>query len=131
MDFRRLAAGLIFAGLLLLPLATWCFALPQELPLVGGIQCPLLYYTGLPCAGCGMTRAMYAVFHGRFIQAFHHNALFFLPLLIWGCLLYISGAKALFNRDVSPKIPLYGVPAMLALVVVYWVWRIAVILINR
>lgn len=28
--------------------------------------CPLLIFTGIPCAGCGMTRAVYYIMTGRF-----------------------------------------------------------------
>jgi hypothetical protein len=39
--------------------------------------------TGLYCAGCGATRALYAMLHGRILDALHDNALFMaaLPLL--------------------------------------------------
>jgi hypothetical protein len=32
--------------------------------------CPIHRATGLPCPGCGMTRAMAMVSHGKFAQAF-------------------------------------------------------------
>ena len=32
--------------------------------------------TGLYCAGCGATRALYALLHGRVLDALHDNALF-------------------------------------------------------
>jgi hypothetical protein len=41
--------------------------------------------TGLECPGCGGSRALYAVLHGRILDALHCNALvvFALPLLIY------------------------------------------------
>jgi hypothetical protein len=55
-------------------------------------QCLLYNATGIYCAGCGATRAMYALLHGRVIEALHDNALFIaaLPLL-----LYVVGSYAL------------------------------------
>jgi len=55
-------------------------------------QCFLYNATGIYCAGCGATRAMYALLHGRVLEALHDNALFIaaLPLI-----LYIAGSYAL------------------------------------
>jgi hypothetical protein len=55
-------------------------------------QCLLYNTTGIYCAGCGATRAVYALLHGRVLDALHDNALFIaaLPLL-----LYVAGSYAL------------------------------------
>ena len=55
-------------------------------------QCMLYNATGIYCAGCGATRALYALLHGRMLVALHDNALFVaaLPLL-----LYVIGSYAL------------------------------------
>ena len=42
--------------------------------------CLFHQWTGLNCPGCGGTRAAYALLHGRFVTAFHDNALFLLCL---------------------------------------------------
>ncbi|NBH84470.1 DUF2752 domain-containing protein [bacterium C-53] len=39
-------------------------------------------FTGLPCPGCGMTRAWLSVFHLDFQSAFFYHPLFLLPVLI-------------------------------------------------
>lgn len=51
-------------------------------------QCLLYNLTGVYCAGCGATRAIYALLHGRGMEALHDNLLLVaaLPLL-----LYIAG----------------------------------------
>lgn len=36
--------------------------------------CPFFTLTGLPCPGCGGTRAMFSLAHGDIIQAFTYNA---------------------------------------------------------
>jgi len=43
-------------------------------------QCFLYKATGFYCAGCGATRAFYALLHGRIIEALHDNALFIVAL---------------------------------------------------
>ncbi len=42
--------------------------------------CPFHQATGLLCPGCGATRALAALLHGRLEQAWHLNALFVLLL---------------------------------------------------
>jgi hypothetical protein len=70
-------------------------------------QCLLYNATGIYCAGCGATRAMYALLHGRVIEALHDNALFVaaLPLL-----LYVAGfyALAAWRANAWPEIPVDG-----------------------
>ena len=55
-------------------------------------QCWLYNMTGIYCAGCGATRAMHALLHGRILDALHDNVLFVsaLPLL-----LFVVGSYAL------------------------------------
>ncbi len=46
-------------------------------------RCPVLRYLHVECPGCGATRAMFALLHGRFADALHYNALavFLVPLV--------------------------------------------------
>jgi hypothetical protein len=57
-------------------------------------QCLLYKTTGLYCAGCGATRALYALLHGRLLEALHDNALFVaaLPVGIWLAAPYLAQA---------------------------------------
>lgn len=44
--------------------------------------CPILYFTGVSCPGCGMTRAWIAMLHLDFIRAFTCHPLFlFAPVI--------------------------------------------------
>lgn len=42
--------------------------------------CPIKYITGISCAGCGMTRALWAAGRMHFVEAYHYHPLW--PLLI-------------------------------------------------
>jgi hypothetical protein len=55
-------------------------------------QCLLYNTTGIYCAGCGATRSLHALLHGRLLDALHDNALLVagLPLL-----LFVVGRHAL------------------------------------
>jgi len=57
-------------------------------------QCLLYNATGIYCAGCGATRALYALLHGRVIAALHDNALFVaaLPVLLFVICTYAAAA---------------------------------------
>ena len=50
-----------------------------------GMGCPIKYFTGISCAGCGMTRAWLSVFKGNFYEAFRYHPLFLLviPTALW------------------------------------------------
>ena len=47
-------------------------------------QCPIFRLTHLYCPGCGATRALAALLHGRLTEALHYNALpvLLLPFLL-------------------------------------------------
>src|SRR5260221_133327 len=57
-------------------------------------QCLLYNTTGIYCAGCGATRALHALFHGRVIEALHDNLLFVaaLPVLLYLAASYLLPA---------------------------------------
>lgn len=51
----------------------------------GGWRCPILAYTGIPCPGCGMTRAARALLRLDFAAAWAQNPMIFLlpfPVLL-------------------------------------------------
>lgn len=43
-------------------------------------HCPLLYTVGIPCPGCGMTRALFALLRLDLAEAFYYHPLF--PVVI-------------------------------------------------
>jgi hypothetical protein len=86
--------------------------------------CPIHQYLGVLCPGCGATRAMLAMLHGRVIDAFRWNAMFvlLLPLAIW------FGAES-YRRAVGarefewPQVPAAVVYAVVVAASVFTVLR--------
>lgn len=76
-----LASPLVLVGLSLV-----YFVEPNERSFLP--KCVLHQWTGLHCPGCGSTRAVHSILHGRFVQAFHFNPLliigvFLTPFFLW------------------------------------------------
>ena len=70
-------------------------------------QCLLYNATGIYCAGCGATRALYALLHGRVLEALHDNVLFIaaLPLLVYVIATY---AMTAWQANAWPKVAVDG-----------------------
>jgi hypothetical protein len=68
---RKLALAIFISGIVLLGL----FAFG-----VTAWPCPFLHVTGIPCPGCGLTRATYFLLHGDFRTAMRFHA--FAPVLV-------------------------------------------------
>lgn len=60
---------------------SFCFS-PETLPQLP--LCPFHAATGLPCPGCGLTRAFCAISHGEFVRAWEFNPFGF--VFYAGCL---------------------------------------------
>lgn len=76
------------------------------------IGCPILYVTGIPCMGCGMTRAFAALLRLDFAAAFaYHPLVFAMPFL---------AAALLLRKQISPKLwRALWVAVVAAFVIVY------------
>ncbi|HEV7891159.1 MAG TPA: DUF2752 domain-containing protein [Pyrinomonadaceae bacterium] len=120
-------------ALVVLPLTSAVFAVsalwsPADLP--GLVLCPFRALTGLPCPGCGMTRAFCALGHGDLSGAFGYNALapfvFAAALLLWAhslaTVLKFNSARAALER-LKPTQRAAGL--MLAVTLVWWVVRLS------
>ena len=91
-------------------------------------QCLLYNATGLYCAGCGATRALYALLHGRLLDALHDNVHYEAALPV---LLYVLGSHALAawranawpRVHVQPRRVLWGGAGTFALAVGFMVLR--------
>lgn len=75
-----------------------------------GAFCPMVRIFGLPCPGCGITRALLYVVKGQFAEAFYINPCVYLWLLF---LLYIIVARYLLGKPVK-----YGTACVIIIVIV-------------
>ena len=77
-----------------------------------GIGCPLRFLTGISCAGCGMSRALWSFLHGNISAAFAYHPLF--PLVP------LTAALYLLRRHFSEKLQyLYIGTVIIAFIVTY------------
>ena len=87
-----------------------------------GMGCLVLHLTGIPCPGCGLTRANFAFIRGDIAAAFSYHPMFFMPYLIVGC-----GALCLF----SPKRRRAALGAMIAVLAIFVsLWAVRVIFLG-
>nr|WP_230380102.1 DUF2752 domain-containing protein [Kaistella gelatinilytica] len=81
------------------------------------LKCPFKFFTGYDCPGCGGQRALHALLHGKFRQAFSYNPLFIvaIPYVILGILFEWFGLKYSF-----PKVRkiLYGQTAIYIIAII-------------
>ncbi len=119
-------------ALFVLPLTSAVFAVSatwraSELP--GFVLCPFRAVTGLPCPGCGMTRAFCAMGHGDVAGAFGFNALapfvFAAALLLWAhalaTVLKLDAVREALERlRPTPR----ATRVMLAVTFVWWAARL-------
>ena len=86
--------------------------------------CPLRYFTGLYCPGCGSLRAIHALLHGNFREAWSMNILtvMILPFIGYGL---ISQIYLHFRgRPLPPKIlPASWIWALFTVIVMFGIAR--------
>ena len=82
------------------------------------LPCIWKYLFGVPCPGCGMTRAVFSAINGDFGASFSfHPMVFSLPLL----LLYFIFDGRLFRRKAIDSAVLW---MLLAGFLAQWVWKL-------
>jgi len=119
-------------ALFVLPVTSAVFAVsalwsPKDLP--GVVLCPFRALTGIPCPGCGMTRAFCSIGHGDVSGAFGYNALapfvFAAALLVWAhalaTVLKLAPARAALERL---KPTHRAACVMLAVTLAWWAVRL-------
>jgi hypothetical protein len=118
---RRAVAHALLAGGVLV-----CVALLVYPPGRVGFYpaCPIYAWLGVECPGCGATRALAALLHGRLMEAMRLNALFV------GLLPFAVGFAAVsYPRAVRrggfrwPRVPMKAVYGMVGAAVVFTVIR--------
>lgn len=80
-----------------------------------GVTCPILYLTGISCAGCGMSRAWMALLRGDPAGAFAFHPLFWLPVP--------AAALLLFRDRLPPRAFRWGAGTVCALFLVVYLVR--------
>ena len=86
--------------------------------LVFGEFCPSVIVTGLPCPGCGMTRAVCCFLTGQFARgwAYHPMAV---GWILWG--IYAGISRYLLGRKAQGA--LYAAGVLAGLTAVFYLWR--------
>ena len=115
-----------------LTLAFWASTLPAVLaacffyrPWVheGPVICPMPLTTGIPCPGCGITRATAHATHGEFAEAFRYHALW--PFA-WAYFAMLWIYKLLeTSRGTPPRWPSERIAhGAIAVMAVFWAVRL-------
>lgn len=111
-DFWTVAVGIIVYDILV--------------NLIFGAFCPMVIFTGFPCPGCGMTRAIFYLFTGRIRQSVYMNPLG-IPIV---CLIfYFLWNRYIIGRKAKGIVFLIGVAAVV--LVVFYAWRMYLFFPNR
>lgn len=105
-DLKKYYKGLL--ALLIYVLITQC---------VFGTVCIFAIATGLPCPGCGITRATLFIMQFKFIEAFEMN-LFAYPCIC--VIVYIMIRRYVFEKKKLPMVPILVVGGLMF---AYWIWR--------
>lgn len=79
-----------------------CIAIYAIFIHVTHIGCPIKWFTGVPCPGCGMTRSCIAFLHLDFKSAFEYHALTILAVPSF--LYIILGKRPLFKSYKNEKV---------------------------
>ena len=105
-------------------LAASFFYFPYSTTGQGPVLCPMALVLGMPCPGCGITRAFGCATHGLFAEAFRFHALWPLVLGYFVFLWIYQMLEVL--RGQPPKLPTYkiGGAALIGLLA-FWVVRLA------
>lgn len=87
----------------------------------GGFKCVFRTLTGIPCPGCGMTRALLALLSWDLSGALYYHPLFFVPPLMAVC-----AALALVSRNEKRKKLFLALLILLfAAFTICWIVRVA------
>lgn len=89
-------------------------------------KCFFYYTAAVQCPGCGAQRAIHALLHLRFAEAFHYNALLVVlsPYLIVGAWLEFFGGKRRYPRLYGFLFNRIALWIVVGLVVGFTLWRL-------
>ena len=81
-----------------------------------GVTCPILYLTGISCAGCGMSRAWLSLLGGDIAGAFTYHPLFWLPVP--------AAAMLVFRQRLPRRVFRWGMGLVCALFMIVYLARL-------
>jgi hypothetical protein len=113
--------ALVFAGILF-TITILHFTGVFSVDRIGGaipLFCPFKALTGIPCPGCGMTRAMLSVTKGDFRGAFGYNPFSFF-LLFMVVVSIIPGRQAEKLPSITPIVMNYFFIVVLVALLIFW-----------
>ncbi len=90
----------------------------------GPVLCPMALMTGIPCPGCGLTRAFCLMTHGRLAEALSYHAL--APAVL-AYLAFLWIYKMIESaRGMPPPLPTHRIGAAAAIgMTCFWIVRLA------
>lgn len=83
-------------------------------------RCPFKAMFSIPCPGCGMTRALFALLQGNLTLSLHWHALLIPSLIFLAIYLFLWFKKKEALKKWENRIIL----AWAALMLTYWIWRL-------
>jgi len=88
-------------------------------------QCPLKYFTGYSCPGCGSQRAIHEILHLNFKKAFEYNALlmFSIPYILLGFAFNFDEVKMKFPKTRTFLFGQKAIFLILAIVIGFFILR--------
>lgn len=88
LDEKEVEHSLYWLSLLILPLVFLTYLAIYQIAEITGMksmtQCMLKELTGIPCPGCGGTRAVWHLFHGRIFSSLYYNAFATYAVIVYG-----------------------------------------------
>jgi hypothetical protein len=110
---RFYAFLLCVAGILLLHLYGQVDKVIAILP----VCCPFNLITGIPCPGCGMTRAFLALARGDLITALHYNPF---SMLLAAIIIFTAFG---INLRASDRFKSFLYSIFLTVILIWWFWK--------
>lgn len=85
-----------------------------------GSICPVAISFGVPCPGCGMTRAIKALIHGQFMQAAYYNAAVYVWIMY---AIYWFADRYIFEKE-RKRVSTALLIAVCLFTIIYYIYRL-------
>jgi hypothetical protein len=101
--------------------AAWCGTPPGALE---ALTCPFHATTGVPCPGCGMTRACAALARGDLATAWHHHPFSFALVALAAAVAFLPAKVRSGWRAIHPRVRTGILAGTIVLILGLWVHRL-------